>query len=190
MTEEKKQSAFAGKSEKRFVRKTKRGKGRPEKEAREFDQEILDIARVTRVTAGGKRMRFRVCMVIGDRKGRVGIGLAKAADVPAAIEKSIRQAKKRMMQVNIVNETIPHRVEMKYGASRVILKPAPKGTGLKSGGAVRAVLTLAGIPNAVSKIVGGTNKVNCARATMNALATMKKSKRHLAPRPKSEANVQ
>jgi small subunit ribosomal protein S5 len=155
-------------SSKGEVRKPRRR--RPvQKEQSEFEQKILELARVTRVTKGGKRMRFRACLLIGDRKGRVGLGVAKGADVQIAIEKAFRQAKKNIVFVNTVNDTIPHDVYSKYGAAKILLKPAPKGTGLKSGGATRMVLTLAGVPNAVSKVLGGNNKINNAKATFDAL---------------------
>ena len=114
-------------------------------------------------------MRFRSCLIIGDRKGRVGIGIAKGADVAISVDKAFRQAKKNVISVPIVNETIPHEVRSKYKAARIIIKPAPKGTGLKAGGATRVVLELAGVPNAVSKILGSNNKINNARATLRAI---------------------
>ena len=140
-----------------------------ERQPREFEQKILDLARVTRVTAGGKRMRFRVCLIIGDKKGRVGYGVAKGADVQIAVEKAFRQAKKNILTVPLVEETIPFPINMKLGASKIIMKPAPKGTGLKSGGAIRTVLELAGVPNAVTKILGTNNKINNVKATFAAL---------------------
>jgi small subunit ribosomal protein S5 len=143
--------------------------GRPEREPREFEQKILELARVTRVTKGGKRMRFRASLVIGDRRGRVGFGVAKGADVAMSVEKAFRQAKKNLVTVPLVNETIPHEIQSKFAAAKVLLKPAPKGTGLKSGGPTRIVLELAGVPNAVSKILGSKNKINCAKATFLAL---------------------
>lgn len=153
-----------------------KGRRKSQREPREFDQKILDLARVTRVTAGGKRMRFRCTLVIGDHKGRVGIGTAKGTDVAMAIEKAYAQAKRRVMTVPIKDETIPHEVRIKYGAAKVMLKPAPVGTGLKAGGAMRVVLELAGVPNAVSKILGSKNKINIARATMEGLQALRTGK--------------
>ncbi|MDA1038161.1 MAG: 30S ribosomal protein S5 [bacterium] len=150
--------------------------GGRKREQREFEQKILDLARVTRVTGGGKRMRFRATLVIGDKKGRVGIGTSKGTDVAMAIEKAYKQAKKNVITVTMDNETIPHRVDLKYGAAIVLLKPAPKGTGLKSGGAVRVVLEMAGVPNAVSKIMGSKNKINIARATIAGLKELRSKK--------------
>ena len=144
-----------------------------QREPREFEQRILDLARVTRVTKGGKRMRFRVCLIIGDRKGRVGMGVAKGADVAISVEKAFNQAKKNLVTVPLKDETIPHIVTQKFGAAHILLKPAPEGTGLKSGGAVRMVLEFAGIPNAVSKILGSNNKINNAKATFAALRALR-----------------
>ncbi|MFA6131118.1 MAG: 30S ribosomal protein S5 [Patescibacteria group bacterium] len=155
-------------------------RGADKREPREFEQKILDLARVTRVTKGGKRMRFRACLIIGDRKGQVGMGIAKGGDVAAAVEKAFRQAKKHLIVVPMAKESLPHEIIMKYGAAEIILKPAPLGTGLKSGGAVRTVLELAGVPNAVSKILGSNNKINNARATFLALQALKPRK--IAPK--------
>jgi len=154
-----------------------RGRGRRREEESEFDQRILDLARVTRVTKGGKRMRFRACVVIGDRKGRVGVGLAKGLDVQAAVNKSASQAKKKLIKVPIIKGTIPHRVECKFAAAKILVNPAPKGTGIKAGGAVRVVLELAGVPNATGKMLGSNNKVNNARATVQALKTLSRAGR-------------
>lgn len=148
--------------------------GRPGKfEDKEFDQRILELARVTRVTKGGKRMRFRACVIIGDRKGRVGYGIAKGVDVQSSVQKAATQAKKRLITVPFLQGTIPHRVDKKYASAVVLIKPAPKGTGIKAGGAVRVVLELAGVPNVVAKILGSSNKINNAKATIAALQMLK-----------------
>ncbi|MFH0814767.1 MAG: 30S ribosomal protein S5 [Candidatus Falkowbacteria bacterium] len=144
-------------------------------EKKEFAQKIIDLARVTRVTAGGKRLRFRACVAVGDGKGRIGIGLAKGADVALAVEKASRKAEKSVINVTLVNETIPHAIIVKEGAARLFLKPAPRGTGVKAGGAVRVVLKLAGVPNVVSKIFGSRNKINNVRAVLVALKSFKPS---------------
>jgi len=152
-----------------------RGKGRRrmKREPKEFEQKILDLARVTRVTAGGKRLRFRACLVIGDKKGRVGVGLAKGADVALAVDKAFRQAKKNIVDIPMIEETLPHAINMKFGAAKVLLMPAPKGTGLKAGGAMRMLLELGGVPNASAKILGSNNKINIANATMKALRELR-----------------
>lgn len=167
----------SSKSQRRFGsgRPRGRGKGPREREQKEFDQKILDLARVTRVTAGGKRMRFRATVVVGDHKGRVGVGTAKGVDVAAAVDKAYAQAKRRILSVPLRRETIPHAVKASYGSAMVLLKPAPVGTGLKSGGAVRVVLELAGVPNVVSKILNSKNKINIARATMKGLESLRRA---------------
>jgi small subunit ribosomal protein S5 len=145
-------------------------------EDREFDQEIIEIARVTRVTAGGKRMRFRACVVIGDKKGQVGTAICKGADVTIAVNKAVNAAKKNLIKVNIINDTIAHRIIEKFGAAVVLLKPAPKGAGIIAGGPVRAVISLAGIKNISSKMMGSKNKINNVRATINALMKLQDEK--------------
>lgn len=156
------------------------------KEKSEFDQAVIDIARVTRVMAGGKRMRFRACVVVGDRKGRVGMGLAKGADVSAAVQKAQRQAEKHVIKINLAGETIAHEVRLKDGSARLVLKPAPAGTGIISGGAVRTVLELAGIKNVVSKVLGTDNKINNVRAALKALASLKARKEKIKEETKTE----
>src|SRR3989338_210619 len=156
-----------------------RGKGgkrpdREKKEPREFDQKILDVARVT---AGGKRMSFRCALVIGDRKGRVGFGVAKGADVQIAVDKAYRQAKKNLITVPLVQETLPHAITVNLSSSIIMLKPAPKGSGLKAGGAIRVILEYAGVPNAVSKILNSNNKINIAHATFLAIQSLNDSKK-------------
>lgn len=169
------EKSFGGKGDTRG----KGGKrpGRDQKEPREFDQKILDLARVTRVTAGGKRMSFRCALVIGDRKGRVGFGVAKGADVQIAVDKAYRQAKKTLITVPMIQETLPHAVTVKLGSAIVMLKPAPKGSGLKAGGAMRVILEYAGVPNAVSKILNSNNKINIAHATFLAIQSLNDSKK-------------
>jgi len=159
----------------RGQRRGRRGDRRQEE--KEFEQRILSLDRVTRVTKGGKRMRFRAAMIIGDeKKNRVGYGVSKAGDVANAVNKAVTQAKKNVIVVPLVDETIPHEVSQKYGAARILLKPAPKGTGVKAGGAVRVVLELAGIPNVTGKILGSKSKLNNAKATMAALRRLRTAK--------------
>ena len=135
----------------------------------EFDQRILDIARVTRVMAGGKRMNFRACVAIGDRKGSVGVGVGKGADVTMAVNKAVNRAKKDMVKVPTAKETIPHAITQKMGAALVMLKPAKTGRGVIAGGVTRVILELAGIKNITSKALGSNNKINNARCTIEAL---------------------
>lgn len=140
----------------------------------EFEQRIIDLARVTRVMAGGKRLRFRACVALGDKNGRVGWAVAKGADVTIAVNKAVNKAKKRLIKIKLVQGTIPHQIEVKFKAARVLLKPAKEGTGIIAGGAVRNVLELAGIPNIYGKILGRTNnKINNIAATFKALESLK-----------------
>jgi small subunit ribosomal protein S5 len=149
-----------------------KGKGKPKfkKEKPEFDQQIVDLARVTRVTKGGKQLSFRACVIIGNRKGKVGYGIGKGKDVQIAVDKAVNQAKKNLINIRIVKETVPHRVEAKYKAGKVMIKPAPIGSGIIAGSSVRVVLELAGIPNASAKIMGKTNnKITNVKAIFEAL---------------------
>ncbi|MCX6720574.1 MAG: 30S ribosomal protein S5 [Candidatus Staskawiczbacteria bacterium] len=140
----------------------------------EFQTKLLDLARVTRVTGGGKRMSFRAVVVAGDKKGKVGIGIDKGKDVSQAIDKATRRAKRDLVSVIIIDGTIPHEVEAKYGPAVILLKPQMKGRGLVAGGAVRTICDLAGIKNVSSKILSGSkNKLNNARATIEALKKLK-----------------
>lgn len=166
-------------------RDNRRGRERSAREPvkREFDQKVVEIKRVTRVVAGGKRMRFRALVVIGDKKGRVGMGLRKGTDVAEAVNKAVNAAKKNMITVPIVNETIPHQVKLKYKSSRILLLPARPGTGIIAGGALRSVLDLAGVKNILSKMLGSSNKVNNVKAAFEAFKKMK-TKEQLAARVK------
>ncbi|MEI7621403.1 MAG: 30S ribosomal protein S5 [Candidatus Moraniibacteriota bacterium] len=150
------------------------------REKPEFDQKLLDLARVTRVVKGGRRFRFRATLVIGNRKGQVGVGVAKGSDVSDAIQKAYNDAKKSLITVALSENTIPHDVRQKLGSAKIILKPASAGRGVIAGGAVRAVVDLAGIRDIVSKSLGTSNKLNVARATIEALRSLK------APRIKKE----
>ncbi|MDD5455609.1 MAG: 30S ribosomal protein S5 [Candidatus Margulisbacteria bacterium] len=139
----------------------------------DFVEKIVQIRRVTKVVKGGKKLSFRATVVVGDGQGKVGVGVAKAAEVPSAIKKAIHVAKRKMVQVNVVNGTIPHEVLGKLGASKVFLKPAPKGTGVIAGGVIRLVLELAGIHNVVSKSQGASSIINNAYATIDGLTKLK-----------------
>ncbi|MDP3963613.1 MAG: 30S ribosomal protein S5 [bacterium] len=141
-----------------------------QKEKSEFEQKTLEIRRVTRVVEGGKRFSFRAAIVLGDLKGRVGIGVAKGGDVALAIEKATRQAKKDMISIPITEKgSIAHETSAKYGTAQVLLKPATEGRGLVAGGPVRAVCALVGIKHITAKIIRSKNKVNIARSTLEAL---------------------
>ncbi|MBS3903683.1 MAG: 30S ribosomal protein S5 [Anaplasmataceae bacterium] len=151
----------------------------PQRIRDEFDEKLLDLRRVTRVMAGGKRFRFRATVVVGDKAGRVGVGVAKGLDVPQAVNKAKSQAKKHLLTIERVDSrTISHEVEAKYSAARVLIRPASLDHGLRAGGSVRAVLELAGIKDATAKCVGRTtNKLTNAMATLEALKTLRNVKR-------------
>lgn len=143
---------------------------------RDYETKVVEIKRVTRVVAGGKRMRFRALVVAGNKKGKVGVGLKKGADVADAVGKASEEARKSMINVDISSQgSIPHGVWQKYKAAKVILKPAPLGTGIIAGGPVRAVVDLAGIQNISSKMLGSANKVSNVRATYEALKNFQKT---------------
>lgn len=144
------------------------GKGR-KRERPEFEQKVIDIARVTRVVKGGKRFSFRVVIVIGDKKGRVGVGVSKGPDMKAATEKAYADAKKNIVTLSFKGNTIPYDVYKKLGSSKVLLKPAAKGHGIVAGGAVRTIVSLAGIRDISGKMLGAKSKLNNARATIDAL---------------------
>jgi small subunit ribosomal protein S5 len=150
------------------------GKRSPEGEEKEYEQKLVDLARVTRVTKGGKRMNFRATIVLGDKAGTVGFGIAKAADVSQAIDKATKSARKKMFTVQLKDETIPNAIYMKFGAAKVMMKPAAKGKGVKAGGAMRVILELAGIPNVTGKILGSNNKINVLYATFEALKKLRR----------------
>ncbi len=140
----------------------------------EFESKVLDLARVAHTRAGGRKIGFRAVIIVGDKKGRVGLGVAKGKDVALAIEKATRTAKKNIITVSIITDSIPHEVWAKFGAAKVLLKPQKRGRGLVAGGTVRVICALAGIKNISSKILSRTgNKLNNARATIKALEKLK-----------------
>ncbi len=141
----------------------------------EINEKLLSIDRVTKVVKGGRRLRFRALMIVGDQNGHVGVGLSKASGVPEAIRKAGAAGRKELIEVPIVQTTIPHEILSKFGASRVLLKPAVPGTGMIASNTVRAVLEMAGIKDIVSKSLGSSNRINVARATIIALTNLKKA---------------
>lgn len=151
-------------------RRSRRPEIQPEE--KQFDERTLHIDRVARVVKGGRRFRFRALVVVGDKKGKVGIGTAKGADVTAAVTKATEVAKKNFIKVNLYKDTLPHDVEAKVSGANILLKPASAGTGLIAGGVVRTVLEVAGIKNALSKSLGSSNKTNIAYATIEALDSL------------------
>jgi len=144
-----------------------------DKKQREFEERVIQVVRVTKVVKGGKKMSFRALVVVGNRNSKVGVGLGKAAEVSEAVRKAIDKAKKSLITVPIINETIPHRVDVKYKAVRLFLGPAAPGTGVIAGGGVRAVLELSGIKNVLSKLTESTNALNSVYAAFEALLSLR-----------------
>lgn len=145
-------------------------------EEKQFDERTLHIDRVARVVKGGRRFRFRALVVVGDRKGRVGVGIDKGSDVTSAVTKATDAAKKHMISVSLYKGTLPHEVESKVSGARILLKPASEGTGLIAGGVVRTILEVAGVSNVLSKSLGSSNKANVAYATIAALESLTPAK--------------
>ncbi|USN96007.1 MAG: 30S ribosomal protein S5 [Candidatus Nomurabacteria bacterium] len=141
-------------------------------EPKEFEEIVINIDRVARVVKGGRRFRFKALVVVGNNKGKVGVGVSKGQDVQTAIAKATDVAKKNLIVVPIANDTIPHDVEMKLSGAHVLIKPAAPGTGVIAGGVVRQIIGVTGIHNMLSKSLGSTNKVNIAYATINALKSL------------------
>lgn len=175
------------KGEKKSRSRKTRSRSR-DKEEKEFDEEVLDVARVTRVVKGGRRLRFRVTVVVGDKKGRVGIGTGKSAEVAVSIRKAVSDAKKNLIQVPIVDGTIPHDVFLKFKSARILMLPAPVGTGVIAGGAFRKVFTLAGVSDVFAKSHGTTSPLVCAQAAVRALKSFRSEKRGYAKKDVSLAS--
>lgn len=146
---------------------------RREREPSEYEEEVLQIDRVTRVVKGGRRLRFRATVVVGNRKGKVGIGIGKSNEVIGAIQKAIQKAKRSMVEVPLENDTIPHDISFKFKSAKIILMPASAGTGIIAGSSVRKIAELAGIKNILSKILGTNNRLINAQATMLALRRLR-----------------
>jgi len=138
-----------------------------------YEQKVISISRITKVTKGGRQFRFAALVIVGDKKSQVGFGKGKAREVPIAIKKAITNAEKHLQKITIVNNTIPHEVHGKWCGSRILIKPAKKGKGLIAGGSVRIILELAGVKNIYSKIFGSHTKINVIRATFDALSKLK-----------------
>lgn len=142
-------------------------------EDKQYQEKVVKIKRVSKKTTGGNYVTFSALVVVGDRKGKVGIGLGRSLEVPPAIQKAISYAKKHLINVPIRNKTIPHEVRVKFKAARILLKPAPEGTGLKVGSVTRVILDLAGIENASGKIIGSRNQIVNTYAIMKALSLLR-----------------
>ncbi len=161
-----------------------------EEEREEFDERVIDITRVAKVVKGGRRFAFRTVVIVGDNKGRVGIGVGKSRGVPESIRKGADGARKRMTQVSLSGTTIPHEVTAKHGGAIVMLRPAAPGTGVIAGGSVRAVLEAAGVHDILSKSQGSSNMLNVAVATLKALKMLKNANDLAVMRGKEAPDLQ
>lgn len=148
-------------------------RGQKDKTPKEYEEVMVDISRVTKVTRGGRQLKFRATMVIGNRKGKVGVGTGKSGEVTGAIQKAVNKAKKNLIEIPIQKDSIPHNVKVKYKSAKVLIMPAAAGTGLIAGSSIRQVLELAGIKNVLAKRFGSTSKLNNAKATIKALAELR-----------------
>lgn len=155
-------------------------------EEKQFDERTLHIDRVARVVKGGRRFRFRALIVVGDHKGRVGIGIAKGADVTAAITKATEVAKKSLVTVPLYKGTLPHDSDAKVGGAHILIMPASQGTGLIAGGVVRTILEVAGVSNALSKSLGSSNKANTAYATLEAFRKLVPANQWITAKPEAQ----
>ena len=158
---------------------------RNDREQSEFEERVVSINRVTKVVIGGRRLRFAALVVVGDRNGRVGFGTGKAQEVPEAIRKAIEAAKKNLITVPMVGTTLPHEALGVFGGGKILLKPAVEGAGVAAGGAVRAVLELAGVADVTSKSLGSNTPINVVRATVDGLNQLKRAEEVAALRGKS-----
>ena len=142
-------------------------------EVKEYNEKVVQIRRVTKVVKGGKKMSFRALVIVGNGKGKVGIGLGKANEVASAIRKAVEDGKKNLITIQLNEGTIAHDCEGRFSASKTVVKTAPLGTGVIAGGSVRTVLEMAGVKNIVAKSIGSSNAINVARATIDALLQLK-----------------
>jgi len=154
---------------------------------KEFEELVINIDRVSRVVKGGRRFRFKALVVVGNRKDKVGVGVAKGADVQAAVAKATDVAKKHLVTIPLQGETIPHDSEVKFSGARVLIKPAAPGTGIIAGGVVRQIIGVTGVRNLLTKSLGSTNKVNIAYATIEALKSLVPREEWLGVQPVKKA---
>ena len=170
-------------------RKPRRENRRPERVSDGLEKRMVSLNPITKVTKGGKTMRYDALMVVGDKNGKVGIGLAKANDVTNAIEKATLVAKKNMINVCIDGTTIPHDIIGKFGTTKVIMMPSPEGKGIIAGGAVRDVVELAGIKDITTKLYGSNNPINCVKATFEGLKALRSAEQIAALRGKKVEEI-
>lgn len=177
------------------IKEVKKGKPtrreeRPKREENDgFDKSLVAVRRVTKVVKGGRTMRFSAMVVVGNRQGLVGVGIGKAAEVPNAIDKATACAKRNLKKIALVEGTIPHETEGKYGTCKILLLPAKEGTGVIAGGAARIVLELAGVKDIVTKIHGSTNKINAVKATLKGLLSLRTREQIAALRGKNPEEI-
>ncbi len=181
--------ATENKKESGKARKPRRDSRRPEKVSDGLEKRMVSLNPITKVTKGGKTMRYDALMVVGDKNGKVGIGLAKANDVTNAIEKATLVAKKNMINVCIDGTTIPHDIIGKFGTTKVIMMPSPEGKGIIAGGAVRDVVELAGIKDITTKLYGSNNPINCVKATFEGLKALRSAEQIAALRGKKVEEI-
>jgi len=156
----------------------------------EFEERVIEISRVSRVVKGGRRIRFRIIVVIGDRNGRVGYGIAKANEISVGVKKAVSKAKKQLISVPIIAGTIPYGINLEYGSAKIMLKPAAEGTSIVAGGVIRIVCELAGIKNLLSKILGTANKINNVKALFAAFSSFDQEKVQMIKNRSSEQKNQ
>ena len=181
--------ATENKKESGKARRPRRDSRRPEKVSDGLEKRMVSLNPITKVTKGGKTMRYDALMVVGDKNGKVGIGLAKALDVTNAIEKATLLAKKNMINVCIDGTTIPHDIIGKFGTTKVIMMPSPEGKGIIAGGAVRDVVELAGIKDITTKLYGSNNPINCVKATFEGLKSLRSAEQIAALRGKKVEEI-
>lgn len=171
-------------------RKKLDNKERKDQVKKTLEEKVITVNRVTKVVKGGRQFRFSATVVVGNRKGKVGLGTGKAKEMPDAVKKATQAATKNVINVSLIdNRTIPHEITIKEGAAKVLLKPAAEGTGVKAGGPVRDVLELVGVKDVLSKSLGSSTKINMARATLKALQSQRTATEIAALRGKEESEI-